>query len=88
MSTITASQEQSVVANVPKQLFIAGEWRDGGSGTIPVEDPSTGEILCEVADASVDDARWRRWTPPPTPAPPSPRWPRASAARSCAARSR
>jgi succinate-semialdehyde dehydrogenase / glutarate-semialdehyde dehydrogenase len=56
MSSITASQEHSVVANVPKQLYIAGEWRDGGNGTIPVEDPSTGETLCEVANASAADA--------------------------------
>lgn len=26
-------------------------------GKFPVEDPATGEVLCEVADASVDDAR-------------------------------
>ncbi|HWD74046.1 MAG TPA: NAD-dependent succinate-semialdehyde dehydrogenase [Solirubrobacteraceae bacterium] len=57
MSTITASQEHQVVDHVPKQLYIAGEWRDGVKGTISVEDPSTGEALCEVADASVDDAR-------------------------------
>ncbi|HWE15250.1 MAG TPA: NAD-dependent succinate-semialdehyde dehydrogenase [Solirubrobacteraceae bacterium] len=57
MSTITASQEQRVVDQVPKQLYIAGEWRAGAKGTITVEDPSTGEPLCEVADASVDDAQ-------------------------------
>ncbi|HEY2440225.1 MAG TPA: NAD-dependent succinate-semialdehyde dehydrogenase [Solirubrobacteraceae bacterium] len=57
MSTITASQEHQIVDHVPKQLYIAGEWRDGAKGTISVEDPSTGEALCEVADASVDDAR-------------------------------
>ena len=57
MSTITASQEQSVVDQVPKQLYIAGEWRDGAKGTFSVEDPSTAESLCDVADASVDDAR-------------------------------
>ncbi len=57
MSTITASQEQQVVGQVPKQLYIAGEWRDGAKGTISVEDPSTQESLCDVADASVDDAR-------------------------------
>ncbi len=56
MSTITASQEQQVVAQVPKQLYIAGEWRDGAKGTFAVEDPSTGTALCEVADASADDA--------------------------------
>jgi succinate-semialdehyde dehydrogenase / glutarate-semialdehyde dehydrogenase len=57
MSTITASQEQQVVESVPKQLYIAGEWRDGAKGTLTVEDPSTGEALAEVADASADDAK-------------------------------
>ncbi len=57
MSTITASQEHSVVDLVPKQLFIGGEWRDGAKGTLSVEDPSTAESLCDVADASVDDAK-------------------------------
>src|SRR6201995_2353583 len=57
MTTITASQEQQVVDEVPKQLYIAGEWRDGAKGTLSVEDPSTEEPLCEVADASVDDAK-------------------------------
>jgi succinate-semialdehyde dehydrogenase/glutarate-semialdehyde dehydrogenase len=57
MTTITASQEQQVVDQVPKQLYIAGEWRDGAKGTLSVEDPSTEESLCEVADASVDDAK-------------------------------
>jgi succinate-semialdehyde dehydrogenase/glutarate-semialdehyde dehydrogenase len=57
MSTITSSQEQQVIDQVPKQLFIAGEWRDGAEGTLSVEDPATGESLCEVADGSVDDAR-------------------------------
>src|ERR1019366_7890916 len=57
MSTISASEEQRVLDQVPKQLYIGGEWRDGAKGTVAVEDPSTGESLCEVADASVDDAR-------------------------------
>ena len=57
MSTITPSQEQSVLDQVPKQLYIGGEWRDGAKGTLAVEDPSTAETLCEVADASVDDAK-------------------------------
>src|ERR1700733_7336755 len=57
MSTITASQEQHVVEQVPKQLYIGGHWRDGAKGTLPVEDPSTAEVLCEVADASVEDAK-------------------------------
>jgi succinate-semialdehyde dehydrogenase/glutarate-semialdehyde dehydrogenase len=57
MSTITASEEQRAVAQVPKQLYIGGQWRDGAKGTLTVEDPSTGQGLCEVADASVEDAR-------------------------------
>ena len=57
MSTITPAQEQGVVAQVPKGLFVGGEWREAtGGATLPVEDPSTGEALCEVADASVEDA--------------------------------
>jgi succinate-semialdehyde dehydrogenase/glutarate-semialdehyde dehydrogenase len=57
MSTITAGREQQVLDQVPKQLYINGEWRDGAKGTVPVEDPATGETLVEVADASVDDAK-------------------------------
>jgi succinate-semialdehyde dehydrogenase/glutarate-semialdehyde dehydrogenase len=57
MTTITASQEQQVVEQVPKQLYIAGKWRDGAKGTLAVEDPSTEQELCEVADASADDAK-------------------------------
>jgi succinate-semialdehyde dehydrogenase/glutarate-semialdehyde dehydrogenase len=56
MTTITASEEQRIVDQVPKQLLIGGEWRDGAKGSLSVEDPSTGESLCEVADASTDDA--------------------------------
>jgi succinate-semialdehyde dehydrogenase / glutarate-semialdehyde dehydrogenase len=53
-----ASQEQVVVDSVPKQLYIGGEWRDGSGGaTIAVEDPATEETICEVADATEDDAR-------------------------------
>lgn len=56
MSTATA--EQAVVDAVKTQLFIGGEWRDGGEGgTLAVEDPSTGETLTEIADATVDDAK-------------------------------
>ncbi len=57
MTTISAPEESRILDQVPKQLFINGEWRDGSKGTLPVEDPSTGESLCEVADASADDAR-------------------------------
>jgi succinate-semialdehyde dehydrogenase/glutarate-semialdehyde dehydrogenase len=50
-----ATEEQAVIERVPKQLWIGGEWRDG-AGTLPVEDPATGETVCEVADATPEDA--------------------------------
>jgi succinate-semialdehyde dehydrogenase / glutarate-semialdehyde dehydrogenase len=54
----TATHEQEVLDQVPTQLLIGGEWRDAsGAGTLPVEDPATGETLVEVADAQPDDAR-------------------------------
>jgi len=57
MSTIGSSQEREVVERVPKGLFVGGEWREAsGGGRLAVEDPSTGEALCEVADATVEDA--------------------------------
>jgi len=56
--TVTAEQEKSVVDAVPRQLFVGGRWRDASGGaTLEVEDPSTGERLAEVADATADDAR-------------------------------
>jgi succinate-semialdehyde dehydrogenase/glutarate-semialdehyde dehydrogenase len=49
--------EHAVLAAVPKQLYIGGEWRDGrDGGTIAVEDPATGETIAEVADATTQDA--------------------------------
>ncbi|MCW3038192.1 MAG: NAD-dependent succinate-semialdehyde dehydrogenase [Solirubrobacterales bacterium] len=51
------SRESAVVEAVPHQLFIGGSWRDASGGsTIVVQDPSTGGALCEVADASLEDA--------------------------------
>src|ERR671915_2061151 len=52
-----ATSEQSVVDSVNKQLFIGGEWRDAsGGGTLAVEDPSTAEPLCQIADGTPEDA--------------------------------
>src|SRR5437868_163628 len=49
--------EQEVLDSVPKQLLIGGQWRDGAQGkTFPVEDPATGQPLCEVADGTPQDA--------------------------------
>ncbi len=55
-----ATSEQSVVDSVNKQLFIGGEWRDASGGaTLAVEDPSTAEPLCEIADGTPEDAYGR-----------------------------
>jgi succinate-semialdehyde dehydrogenase/glutarate-semialdehyde dehydrogenase len=54
---IAHASERSVVDAVEKCLYIAGEWRDAtGGNTLPVEDPSNGKVLAEVADATPDDA--------------------------------
>ncbi|MGR6975031.1 NAD-dependent succinate-semialdehyde dehydrogenase [Streptomyces cynarae] len=46
----------TVVRDVPKQLFIGGNWQDAESGrTLSVDNPATGEELCQVADASPAD---------------------------------
>src|SRR5256714_13005826 len=53
-----ATQEQTVVDKVEKHLYIGGEWIDATEErTLPVEDPATGEALCEVADATPEDAK-------------------------------
>src|SRR5262245_27897126 len=52
------TQESTVLEQAPKQLFIGGEWRDASGGaTLAVEDPSTGEAICEVADGTPEDAK-------------------------------
>ncbi len=52
----TRDQEQAVVDAVPTGLFINGRWQPAGSGkTFDVEDPSTGRVLCSVADACAED---------------------------------
>jgi succinate-semialdehyde dehydrogenase/glutarate-semialdehyde dehydrogenase len=49
--------EQQVLEAAPKDLLIAGEWRAATDGArMPVEDPATGETLCEVADGAAADA--------------------------------
>jgi succinate-semialdehyde dehydrogenase / glutarate-semialdehyde dehydrogenase len=54
--TRNSSDETRVLAQVPTGLFIGGSWRPAKSGaTLPVDDPATGQVLTEVADASVED---------------------------------
>ncbi|MDN5856314.1 MAG: NAD-dependent succinate-semialdehyde dehydrogenase [Actinomycetia bacterium] len=56
--TTPAGSTEAVIASVPKQLHINGEWRDAeGGATFDVLDPSTGQVLCSVADATVADGR-------------------------------
>jgi succinate-semialdehyde dehydrogenase/glutarate-semialdehyde dehydrogenase len=53
----SAVAERAVLAKVPRELYIAGEWRAASGGkTLAVEDPSTQEVLVEVADATPEDA--------------------------------
>jgi succinate-semialdehyde dehydrogenase/glutarate-semialdehyde dehydrogenase len=57
MATTEAHQEHAVIERVEHRLYIAGEWRGASDGgTLNVEDPATGEALCEVADATREDA--------------------------------
>jgi succinate-semialdehyde dehydrogenase/glutarate-semialdehyde dehydrogenase len=52
------ADESSVIEGVERRLLIGGEWRDSSSGdTFPVEDPSNGETLCEIADGTEEDAK-------------------------------
>ena len=56
-ASTSASDEDAVLAVVPRRLYIDGEWRDGGGGaTFAVDDPSTGEPIAHVADATSGDA--------------------------------
>ena len=55
-SRTMADREQAVVDDVPKGLWIGGATRSADGGRVlVVDDPSTGEPLAEVADASVED---------------------------------
>ncbi|SFU17204.1 NAD-dependent succinate-semialdehyde dehydrogenase [Mesorhizobium sp. YR577] len=45
------------IATIPTGLFIGGTWREGAGGDpIDVYDPSTGQVIAKVANASIDDA--------------------------------
>ena len=88
MTTTATKNESAVLDGVPKQLYIAGEWVDPAEGgTLPVEDPATGETIAEVADARPDDAGRARRGRGGAGRVGRPRR-RANAARSCAAPSR
>jgi succinate-semialdehyde dehydrogenase / glutarate-semialdehyde dehydrogenase len=47
---------ENVISSVPRELFIDGRWRAAAGGaTLDVVDPSTGAVLCAVADAAPAD---------------------------------
>ncbi len=49
--TVTADRIDAVLGAVPKGLFIGGGWIDTAP-TVKVENPATGEVIAEVADAT------------------------------------
>jgi succinate-semialdehyde dehydrogenase / glutarate-semialdehyde dehydrogenase len=54
--TTTVADDNVSVEGVPAGLFIGGRWRAAtGGATFSVRDPSTGEVLAEVADATPAD---------------------------------
>jgi succinate-semialdehyde dehydrogenase / glutarate-semialdehyde dehydrogenase len=53
---MTDPREAELLASVPDGLFIGGQWRAAEGGrTLDVRDPSTGEVIRTIADASVAD---------------------------------
>jgi succinate-semialdehyde dehydrogenase/glutarate-semialdehyde dehydrogenase len=81
----TVDTETDVIADVPRQLFIAGQWVPAADGrTFGVENPATETQLCEIADGgAADSARaveaavaaqesWARTAPRVRSAPPAP----------------
>jgi succinate-semialdehyde dehydrogenase/glutarate-semialdehyde dehydrogenase len=57
MASVTAADEKRVLDAAPHQLFIGGSWRDAtGGATLDIEDPSTQQTLCSVADGTPEDA--------------------------------
>jgi len=54
----TDAAERAALTLAPNGLLLDGRWIDAEAhATLPVTDPSTGEVLVQVADASVQDAR-------------------------------
>ena len=53
-----SSASAEALSSAPTTLLIGGQWRGASTGAVlPVENPASGEVLAEVADASADDAR-------------------------------
>lgn len=55
---ISATRENDLLATVPTELFIAGQWRAATDGRVfDIDDPSTGKVLISIADAGPADGR-------------------------------
>ena len=53
---VSPQDEASVLAMVPKGIYINGNWQDASDGkTMDVIDPATGKVLATIADASAAD---------------------------------
>jgi len=51
-------REQQLLAGVPGDLFVGGNWRSAhGGGTFEVRNPATGAVIKQVADATGEDAK-------------------------------
>ncbi len=56
-AAVSGADEHALLRRTPTELYIGGAWRAAtGGGTLPVEDPATGQTLVEVADATPEDA--------------------------------
>lgn len=76
-SSTVRGPELPFLVSGPKRLLVGGEWREAASGrTMPSINPSTGEILLDIADAGPEDVdravsvarrtfegQWRRLRP-------------------------
>jgi succinate-semialdehyde dehydrogenase/glutarate-semialdehyde dehydrogenase len=55
---MSVRSEKDILATIPTQLYIGGEWVDAENGnTLTVSDPATGEHLATIANASESDAK-------------------------------
>jgi len=56
MATVTAPKREAPVAVSATKLLINNQWTDSASGKkFPTVNPSTGEVICEVAEADAPD---------------------------------
>lgn len=53
---MTIATDTALLDTVPRGLFIGGAWRASASGaTLGVTNPATGQVIAEIADATVED---------------------------------